>query len=93
MKERTPMEISVNPDIEQLISRHVQSGEYRSPSDVIRTAVLLLHERIGPGAEQQTSQPRRSPRGILADMRSSITPADIAEVSKEMWARFPRDEA
>jgi Arc/MetJ-type ribon-helix-helix transcriptional regulator len=86
------MEISLNRDIEQLISGHVQSGEYRSATDVIRTAVLLLHEHLGQAGSRQVNQPRRSPRGILADIRSYISPDDIAEVRKEMWIGFPRDE-
>lgn len=60
------MEISLNPDIERLISRHVQSGEYPSAGDVIRTAVLLLEERLGQaGSQQPRDLPRRNPRGIL----------------------------
>ena len=87
------MEITLNPDIEQLISGHVKSGEYSSPDDVIRTAVLLLHERLGqPRPQEPVRQPRRSPRGILADIRSYISPDDIVEVRKEMWTGFPRNE-
>jgi putative addiction module CopG family antidote len=87
------MEISLNPEIEQLISGHVQSGEYSSAADVVRTAVLLLHERSGSASpHQHVNPPRRSPRGILADIRSYISPEDIAEVRKEMWTGFPRDE-
>jgi Arc/MetJ-type ribon-helix-helix transcriptional regulator len=87
------MEISLNPDIEQLISGHVQSGEYSSPAEVIRTAVLLLHERSASADRQpKPNRIKRSPKGILADIRSNIGPDDIAEVRKEMWTGFPRDE-
>lgn len=87
------MEISLNPEIEQLITRHVNSGEYPSAADLIRTAVLLLHERSGPaGHRKEVNQTRHSPRGILADIRSYISPDDIAEVRQEMWTGFPRDK-
>jgi putative addiction module CopG family antidote len=37
--------------------------------------------------------PRRSPRGILADIRSYISPDDIKEARIEMWSGFPHGEA
>ena len=36
---------------------------------------------------------RRSPRGILADVRSYISPDDIKEARREMWFGFPNGEA
>jgi hypothetical protein len=35
--------------------------------------------------------PRRSLKGLWADLRIDITEADIAEVRREMWGDFPRD--
>jgi putative addiction module CopG family antidote len=36
---------------------------------------------------------RRSPRGVLADLRSGISPDEIKEARSEMWSGFPRGEA
>lgn len=36
---------------------------------------------------------RRSPRGILADIRSDISSDDIEEARREMWTSFPHSEA
>ena len=35
--------------------------------------------------------PRRSLKGLWADLRIDITEADIAEARREMWGNFPRD--
>jgi hypothetical protein len=35
--------------------------------------------------------PRRSLKGLWADLGIDITEADIAEARREMWGNFPRD--
>lgn len=35
---------------------------------------------------------RRSPEGILADLRSGVTEEEIAEARREMWGNFPRED-
>jgi hypothetical protein len=35
--------------------------------------------------------PRRSLKGLWADLKIDITEADIAEARREMWGYFPRD--
>ena len=35
--------------------------------------------------------PRRSLKGLWADIKIDITEADIAEARREMWGNFPRD--
>jgi antitoxin ParD1/3/4 len=39
------MNISITPELEQLVSAKVQSGMYQSASEVIREALRLLAER------------------------------------------------
>jgi putative addiction module CopG family antidote len=52
-----------------------------------------LRDRLNNGAtgraarEQMT---RRSPRGILADIRSNISLEDFKEARRELWAGLPR---
>jgi hypothetical protein len=38
-----------------------------------------------------TQKPRRSLRGLWADLNFHITEEDIAEARREMWGNFPRD--
>jgi uncharacterized protein DUF2281 len=47
--------------------------------------VDLLKERNGP------KKPRRSLRGLWADLKINITEEDIAQARREMWGNFPRD--
>lgn len=91
------MNVSLQSEIEQIISRQVQSGRYSTAAEVIRKAVLLLDEteRLsrpanGAGAADPA---RRSVRGLLADIRSGISASDIQDARDEMWAAFPRDRA
>jgi len=36
-------------------------------------------------------RPRRSLKGLWADLNIQITEADIAEARQEMWGNFPRE--
>jgi hypothetical protein len=44
------------------------------------------------GLEVEKRTPFRSPKGILADLDFTLTEEDLAEVRREMWANFPRDD-
>ncbi len=41
---------------------------------------------------QRLAVPRRNPCGILKGLGPDITEEDIAEVRREMWRNFPRDD-
>jgi hypothetical protein len=43
--------------------------------------------------DQPPSPAKRSPRGLLADLRSSLSPDEIADARHEMWAGFLHGEA
>lgn len=38
-----------------------------------------------------SAKPRKSLRGLWADLNIHITEEDIAEARREMWGNFPRD--
>lgn len=40
----------------------------------------------------QTPHRRRSLKGLWADLGAEISPEDIAEVRREMWGGFPRED-
>ena len=44
------------------------------------------------GLEAAEHGPFKSPEGILADLNFTLTEEDLAEVRREMWANFPRDD-
>ena len=92
------MQISINAEIEHIISRQLQSGKYSSTGEVIRTALLLLEQNDFAGSpddwKQECLHPpqRRSPKGIMADIKSNIRVEEIRDVRNQMWSSFPRDE-
>jgi mRNA-degrading endonuclease RelE of RelBE toxin-antitoxin system len=47
--------------------------------------VDFLKEKTSP------EKPRRSLRGLWADLNINITEEDIAQARREMWGNFPRD--
>jgi antitoxin ParD1/3/4 len=40
------MEVTLSPDLEELIAEQVASGHYPSPGEVVREALRLLQEQI-----------------------------------------------
>jgi len=50
-------------------------------------------EIVAPGSDSSTVKPQfRSVMGALARPGFDVTPEDIAEVRREMWQNFPREE-
>jgi hypothetical protein len=44
------------------------------------------------GLEQPVlSHPIKNPRGMLAGLGTAVTDADIADMRRDAWAKFPRD--
>ena len=48
--------------------------------------VEFLAQKIG------AQKPRRSLKGLWADLGIDITEEDIAEARREMWGNFPRED-
>jgi antitoxin ParD1/3/4 len=47
------MAISLSPELERFITEKVQTGRYRTPDDVVATALQLLHERDEAEGKQE----------------------------------------
>ena len=81
------MQVSLLPDLEELIKRKVEGGEYESPSDVITHALYLLdaHDRV---REQQLEDLRR-------EIDIGIEQCDRGEVvdAEEVFAELERKAA
>ena len=43
-------------------------------------------------AASPLKQPLQSPEGLWADLNVSISEEDIAELRREMWKNFPRED-
>jgi antitoxin ParD1/3/4 len=75
---------------------HGQSSEYGSTDrtpDWRELRKQLGTNRLPHTDSTQLSASRRSPRGLLADLRSDIGPDEIKEARSEMWVGLPNGEA
>jgi putative addiction module CopG family antidote len=74
LQEKLPMNVSLTPELEQLVREKVASGLYQTASEVIRDALRLLKERDMrqslPLWEQAREVPEARPlRESLTDVR------------------------
>jgi antitoxin ParD1/3/4 len=77
------MNISLLPDLEDLVRRKVESGEYDSPSDVVVHALYLL-EACDRFREAQLEALRREVAiGIEQCERGEVADLDIEEIIGE----------
>ncbi|MBL8234075.1 MAG: hypothetical protein JNL98_36600 [Bryobacterales bacterium] len=70
---------------EQEILEKVRALPVEKQQEVLRFADSLV----------QPATPKsqlRSPRGLWADLDVNISEEDIAELRREMWKNFPRDD-
>lgn len=44
------------------------------------------------GLEASGHRPFRSPKGVLSDLKFTISEEDLAEARREMWRGFPRND-
>lgn len=99
--------VSLTPHFEQFVRQQLAAGRFNSEDEVINAALRLLeYQSLPQGAavagDKQMSQAavpadlasgRRSPRGLLADIRSDITAEEIMEARREMWSGLASDKA
>ena len=71
--------------IEQSVLEKMQTLPPDKQQEILDFVEFLQHKS---GAKQ----PRRSLKGLWADLGVDITEEDIAEVRKEMWKDFPRGD-
>jgi hypothetical protein len=51
-----------------------------------------LLEHANQLREASSKKPRKSGRGLWADLNISLSAEDIDEARREMWKNFPRDD-
>ena len=57
-----------------------------------RQQELLAHARRLSTQSKVPKRPRKSGRGLWADLAIDLTEADIDQARREMWKNFPRDD-
>jgi hypothetical protein len=71
--------------IEQSVLEKIRTLPPDKQQEVLDFIEFLQHKR-------SARQPRRSLKGLWADLGVDITEEDIAEVRKAMWKDFPRED-
>ena len=70
--------------IEQSILEKLHILPPEKQQEVLDFVEFLQHKGV-------SKQPRRSLKGLWADLGVRITEEDISEVRREMWENFPRE--
>lgn len=71
--------------LEQSILDAVRALTPEKQAEVLKVAESLK-------ADSQTKKPRKSGRGLWADLGFSLHEEDIDEARREMWGDFPRTD-
>ena len=87
------MNISLLPDLEELVKRKVESGEYDSPSDVVVHALYLLEARDRFREAQLDALKREITIGIEQCERGEVADLDIEEIIGEARRRLAAKRA
>jgi antitoxin ParD1/3/4 len=72
------MNVSLTPELEQLVAEKVESGRYTSASEVIREALRLLEEQDQLRQNRLAAVRQKIDRGLAQLDRSEGIPADRA---------------
>ena len=71
--------------IEQVVVEKLRGLPIEKQKEVLDFVDFLHQKRIVKG-------PRRSVKGLWADLGVDITEDDVAEARREMWSNFPRED-
>jgi antitoxin ParD1/3/4 len=75
---------SLRPDLEKLVNEKVQTGQYRSPDDVLNAALDLLRERDEAERRLEQLLQEGEESGPATEMKSD----DWAEIEREGLRRL-----
>ena len=77
------MNVSLTPELEQLVNDKVKSGLYNSASEVVREALRLLKEQDALKAYRLEELRREIAVGIAQADRGEMAPLDITAIQAE----------
>ena len=81
------MNVSLTPELEQLVHRKVESGLYLSASEVVREALRLLEERDRLQAMKFEEIRKEIQLGIDQADRGEVVALDVAETLAKVRSR------
>jgi antitoxin ParD1/3/4 len=77
------MNVSLTPELEQLVNDKVKSGLYNSASEVVREALRLLKEQDALKAYRLEELRRDIAVGLQQADRGEVAPLDIAAIQDQ----------
>ena len=72
------MNVSLTPELEELVAQKVESGRYTSASEVIREALRLLEEQDQIRQKRLAEVGRKIDKGLAQLDRNEGIPGDVA---------------
>jgi Arc/MetJ-type ribon-helix-helix transcriptional regulator len=92
LEDQPPVSSAGLPRIDAAPSLPTNPSESRRAASWQELREHLSNRVTGPDVAS-TRRGRRSPRGILADLRSNVSLDDFEEARHEVWASLPRSTA
>jgi antitoxin ParD1/3/4 len=89
------MNVSLTPELEQLVHRKVQTGRYSSASEVVREALRLMEERDQMQAMQKDAMRKQIAEGVASLRAGNGVDGDafLASIDAELAELEGRDPA
>ena len=84
------MNVSLTPELEELVDERVSSGMYHSASEVVREALRLLEERDTVRKLRLAELRQKIARGIEQAEAGLVGPLDIGEIKARARRQLAR---
>jgi antitoxin ParD1/3/4 len=85
---RFSMELTMSPELEQIVRQKVESGHYASPDDVIREALQLLDDRDRLRAWKFEELRQDIAEGIEQADQGMVAPLDMEAIRAKVAERL-----
>jgi antitoxin ParD1/3/4 len=85
------MEVSLTPELEQLVAERIESGMYASPSEVMGEALRLLKERDETRRARLEELRREIAIGLEQADRGETRPFDPEDLKRRIRARLSEE--
>jgi antitoxin ParD1/3/4 len=85
------MEVSLTPELEQLVAERIESGMYASPSEVMGEALRLLKERDETRRARLEELRREIAIGLEQADRGETRPFDPEDLKRRVRARLSEE--